>query len=113
MSTPDKVLDTATCPKCEADVRPDSVFCYNCGGRVSEDDEIVEPAPEATATEKKPAPGLRTARDIKRRERVFQRRPKEVVWEPSIDGPDTLLLVLSLITVVFTIVVIFLVFYLR
>ena len=118
MSLSETVVEKTECPKCGADVRPDTQFCYNCGGPVAV--EIKNDAPSAygeatsaTVDEKVPAPGLRSAREIKRRERVFERRTKEVVWEPVLTTPNTQLIVVAAIVVVFTIAVIILAFYLR
>lgn len=61
----------------------------------------------------KPAPGLRTARDVKRRERTFQRKVKEVVWEPSTEAATAPLIILTAIVAIFTILVIVFVFYFR
>lgn len=36
----EKVLENPVCESCGVDVRPHSMFCYNCGGAVS--DEIIE-----------------------------------------------------------------------
>src|SRR5215207_9967163 len=36
------LVERNICDACGADVRPDSLFCYNCGGAVSED--LPEPA---------------------------------------------------------------------
>ena len=78
MSTTETVVEKAECPKCGADVRPDTQFCYNCGGPVAEEIKNEAPVTNGTAIsetveEKVPAPGLRSAREIKRRERVFER----------------------------------------
>jgi hypothetical protein len=118
MSLSETVVEKAECPKCGADVRPDTQFCYNCGGPVAK--EIVNEAPATNGAaisesgdEKRPAPGLRSAREIKRRERVFERRTKEVVWEPVLATPNTQLIVVAAIVILFTIGVIILAFYLR
>ena len=118
MSLSETVVEKTECPKCGADVRPDTQFCYNCGGPVAEkvNDEVRSTngvATSETIDEKMPAPGLRSAREIKRRERVFERRTKEVVWEPVLTTPNTQLIVVAAIVVVFTIAVIILAFYLR
>jgi len=115
MTLPETAVKTARCPKCDAEVRDGSVFCYNCGGRVANDEEVAPPdeTPSAVAEPaSKPAPGLRTARDIRRRERTVDRKPKEVVWETVNDGPDLQLIVVTAGIIVFTIVVILLVRYL-
>src|ERR1044071_3759652 len=104
MSLSETVVEKTECPKCGADVRPDTQFCYNCGGPVA--DEIKNDGPSTngavisdTVDEKVPAPGLRSAREIKRRERVFERRTKEVVWEPVINTSNTQLIVVAAIVI--------------
>jgi hypothetical protein len=118
MSATDTAVKTQQCPKCGADVRPDSQFCYNCGGPLVAEEVLSEngapPAHKAkTANSTTPAPGLRSARDI-RRERTFKRKPREIVWEPIADsGREGLLLMITGAIVLFTVVVIFLTFYLH
>ena len=118
MSLSETAVEKTECPKCGADIRPDTQFCYNCGGSVAK--EIVNEisptngaAISKTDDEKRPAPGLRSAREIKRRERVFERRTKEVVWEPVLTTPNTQLIVVAVIIILFTVAVIILAFYLR
>jgi hypothetical protein len=117
MSLSETVVEKTECPKCGADVRPESQFCYNCGGRIEAelgaetsnngDEWITDPL-----AEKRPAPGLKTAREIKRRERVFQRRAKEVAWEPADSEPNVQLIVVTVIAVLFTLAVIIIASYL-
>jgi hypothetical protein len=116
MSSTEQVVKTARCPKCGSEVRDGSLFCYNCGGRVTCVDEnkpLVETPPAFGEPPTKPAPGLRSARDIRRRERTFDRKPKEVVWEPSTTTPDLQLIIITSGVIVFTAVVILMVLYLR
>ena len=118
MSLTETVVEKAECPKCGADVRPDTQFCYNCGGPVFEELEKESLSTNGAAIskaedEKRPAPGLRSAREIKRRERVFERRTKEVVWEPVLTTPNTQLIVVAAVVILFTVAVIILAFYLR
>jgi len=102
------------CPKCGAEVRDGSVFCYNCGGRVADDDVIADSSSVPIERKTSPAPGLRSARDLRRREqRTFDRKPTTIVWEPVAEGPDHALIVATILVIAFTIVVIGLVFYLR
>jgi len=115
MSLPETAVHTARCPKCDAEVRDGSVFCYNCGGRVVGDDGIdqtIGTPPVAGASASKPAPGLRSARDIRRRERISDRKPREVVWEAVNGGPDLQLIIATASIIVFTVLVILLVRYL-
>ena len=112
------MTEVVACPKCEAEVRPGSVFCYNCGGRIT----FVEESPAPTAerietviTDNKPtqpAPGLRSARDIRRREREAERKPKEIRWEAAVDS-DWQLVIITAAVLVFTVVVIVLALYLK
>jgi len=117
----DTLTETATCPKCKADVRPGSAFCYNCGGQLTPEKNEVPavatsaendaPAPQEEKVTQ-PAPGLRTARDIRRRERTAERKPREISWEPA-RGSEIQLLILCGAVLVFTIVVIGLALYLK
>ena len=103
------------CPKCAAEVRPGSAFCYNCGGRVTE--EVSEPIrderPKVEEKTTHPAPGLKSARDVRRRERVFDREPRRIKWEPVEDTSNVQLVIFTVAVVIFTLVVMALVFYLR
>ena len=117
----DALAETATCPKCQADVRPGSAFCYNCGGQIGEDEPETSSPVGAVEGEKpkpqfekptQPAPGLRTARDIRRRERATERKPRGIAWEP-VGGSEIQLLILCGAVLVFTIVVICLALYLK
>jgi hypothetical protein len=117
MSLPETAIKATRCPKCDAEVRDGSAFCYNCGGRVIEGDglETSVETSDVVADESagKPAPGLRSARDIRRRERSVDRKPREVVWEPAVDKPDWHLIIVTAGIIVFTIVVVLLVVYSR
>jgi hypothetical protein len=117
MSLSETVVKPVRCPKCDAEIRDGSAFCYNCGGRVVEENAVdkvpvISPsAPEEMLS--KPAPGLRTARDIRRRERTVDRKPKEVVWEPAAAGPDLQLIIATVGIIIFTVIVVLMVLYLR
>lgn len=116
MSSTEEVINPVRCPKCDAEVRDGSLFCYNCGSRISENDSVetadetpVAPAEPVT----RPAPGLRSARDIKRRERGGGRKPKEVVWEPVSGFPEIQLVIVTVVIIVFTVGVILMALYLH
>ena len=117
MSLSEIVVKPVRCPKCDAEIRDGSAFCYNCGGRVAVDNVADEVPISSTSvpeeTSSKPAPGLRTARDIRRRERTVDRKPKEVVWEPAAAGPDLQLILATVGIIIFTVIVVLLVLYLR
>lgn len=88
------------CDICGADIRPDSAFCYNCGGSVSLEEVGLQPAKivEEQKTEvaqangnipKEAAPvGVRN-RDRKREARsraVIERKAVKISWEPRTDS---------------------------
>ena len=97
----DIAVEKSVCEACGAEVRDESLFCYNCGETVSEkaaDDipaepalkELNEPIAKAengmggfetgrTAFEKA---RLQTAAGMRKRPKSFQRKRVEVVWEP-------------------------------
>jgi hypothetical protein len=117
MSMSDSVIDRAECPQCGVNVRAGSLFCYNCGGRISGSDEsssvaLLKPEPSAVRITT-PAPGSRLAKRARPRERVLDRTPKRVVWEPASAGPDNQLIVVTAITTIFTLFLTILAFYLR
>ena len=118
MSSSESAVAVTRCPKCDAEVRDASTFCYNCGGRVTAETALTdgETSPETPydVNEKNsaPAPGMRSARDI-RRQRTFERKQKQIVWEPNEKGPDIQLIVITAAVLIFTIVVILLVSRLR
>lgn len=117
MSLSETVIQPVRCPKCDAEIRDGSAFCYNCGGRVVDEnvaDEASLSSPsKPDETLSRPAPGLRTARDIRRRERTADRKPKEVVWEPATAEPDLQLIIATVAIIIFTAIVVLMVLYLR
>ena len=115
MTMAETISKTTVCPKCGADIRPGSQFCYNCGGRVAA--EISEPIkddkPKAEEKVTQPAPGLRSAKDLRRRERPAERELRRIKWEPAADGSNVQLIVVTAAILIFTVIVVALAFYLR
>lgn len=70
-----------------------------------------DPKPEEKITQ--PAPGLKSAGDLRRRERVFDRAPRRIKWEPAAEGSDFQLIIVTGAIVIFTVIVVALAFYLR
>ncbi|PYS99180.1 MAG: hypothetical protein DMF63_14025 [Acidobacteria bacterium] len=76
----ESVITIEKCDACGAEVRDESVFCYNCGGRVRGDRSVtvpeakVESAPEAR-------PPLRSAASLRNQRRSVIRQPVEITWE--------------------------------
>lgn len=93
------LVDNAVCGACGADVREESLFCYNCGASVQ--GAVPEPAP----IEPKPAqpvvdssapaesanpdarPPLRSAASLRKQRRASNRQPVEVSWQQPTGAP--------------------------
>jgi len=111
---PETATQQEVCSKCDAPVRENTVFCYNCGGRVADDpietgengdapidvetqaalDDLALrlSADEASGDEK-----LAKAAAERRRARVAPRKTKEYVWEPVEDGSGRLVFLTALL----------------
>ncbi len=88
------VLEKEVCGKCGVEVRENTFFCYNCGGKVSaapKDDPssngdrsevAVKAKPDAKASDEEK---LSRAAEERRKARVSQRKSNEYVWEPGGD----------------------------
>lgn len=101
------VVKKELCSKCGVDVRENTLFCYNCGNKVSTDPDVqaLSSSDKAEATETAKADDkaaaekkLSRAAEERRKTRVSQRRSNEYVWEPGGDFRLTFL-VAVLITV--------------
>lgn len=111
----------ATCSKCGSEIRAGSLFCYNCGGRVGGEDSSsagVSPKSKDSYADPgqkamRPAPGMRSAADLRRHTGVLDRKPKRIAVEPITESSDMQLLVVTVVILLFTIVVIVAAFYLR
>jgi hypothetical protein len=77
--------------------------------------EVQPAAVEETTVEKstRPAPGMRSANDIRRRERPASRPVRQFKWEPLGDKFDTQLIITTAIILAFSVIVIILALYLR
>ena len=128
-------VEKVTCAKCDAPVRENTVFCYNCGNRVT-DDPAIETAEAAELNGSEGDVDARTKAALdemverfrvdevehdnklaqaaaeRKKARVSQRKPREFIWEPQDDSSSNLIVVLAvLITVVTAVVVILTVFW--
>ena len=84
-------VEIARCGACGADVRDESLFCYNCGASVTAEQAPVaetklEPAPPPT-TSSMARPPLRSAASMSKHRRAFNRQPVRVTWEQPDDSP--------------------------
>jgi zinc-ribbon domain len=106
------------CANCGAEIRPDTQFCYGCGRAVA------RPGPPAKA--EPPADSLRdlevalaasrvddgskskveTASAERRKARVAQRKPLEIVWEAT--GPGLVYFIVAAVIFLFVVAVVLL-----
>lgn len=115
----DELEVKAACAACGADVRPGSLFCYNCGGKVAvakaeekEKKELIVRAPDGSAG-LTPAPGLRSAASLRQRRSSFSREPKRIAWVPPSGTSDRRFVVVTILIFVFTLLLTAIAFYLR
>lgn len=110
------VQNETTCRKCGADIRPDSLFCYNCGSDLAtpksngaeptnHNDGIKRPGSEPLE--------LRTAASIKRARPDRSHRQFEIVWEEADGGPSLLFVVATAAIVLFAAVMVFIAIYMK
>lgn len=107
-------IKTAVCSVCGADVRDESVFCYNCGEPVkktSTDSEGVS-ADMKNAVLRGARPPLRTAASLRKQRRAFNRQPVEISWEPP-SGSPTGFVITTIVLAVGALVLLLLALYLR
>lgn len=108
------VVEIAACSACGADVRGESVFCYNCGERVLEGPPVNETVPEDVEVVREPVtrPPLRSAASLRKERRAFNRQPVEVSWEQR-DGSPIAFVIATIVLVTGALVLLVLALYLR
>ena len=131
-------VETAVCDSCGAEVRDDSLFCFNCGGSVKANSDGPEPVvpdllkasstdplvetptkandsfPSVKSGEQLPGskPALRTAASLRKQRRAFNRQPVEVTWERPA-GPAMGFIITSIVLAAGALVLILIALYLR
>jgi hypothetical protein len=108
------VLQTAVCDSCGAEVRDESLFCYNCGERVSQEIAVSEPLPEKPEVLVRPGsrPPLKSAASLRKQRRASNRQPVEVTWEQRTDSPAGFVIA-TIVLVVGALVLLVIALYLR
>lgn len=113
---PDSAVKQLICDICGAEVRDGSLYCYNCGGSVSQAGvySLVEPRAEDNGLSAKAYPDSpsRSDRQSSRRRRSTRGRSNEVVWEPK-TGISIGFIVGSLIFVLIAVVLLLIANYLK
>lgn len=118
-------VEIAVCEACGADVRDESIFCYNCGKRVVteiSDSKPVEANPLAADSLRDAAPivqspndtrpPLRSAASLRKQRRASNRQPVEVSWEPATRSPAAYIIT-TIVLATFALVLLVLALYLR
>ena len=118
---PETVMTAEACNACGADVRDESIFCYNCGERVRNEEPFVETAAVAenssAVVENSSAvavsrPPLRSAASLRKQRRAYNRQPVEFTWEPA-DRPPVGFVITTIVLVFGSLVLLLLALYLR
>ena len=158
------LVETKYCDACGADVRQDSLFCYNCGGAVSEEGKIYqkdhhkiitaselkihlsennnlettklktesleaaadlpiqkptteplmkigEQTPEKRSIQEEAK--LKSAANLRRRAKSFQRKTVEVVWEEPESAPNKWFPLVAIVLILFVVAIFYLAMYLK
>ena len=108
-------VESSVCEACGADVRDESLFCYNCGGPVATTRErLVETSISEEPTDIEPAakPPLRSAASLRKQRRAFNRQPVEVRWEHPAGSPTGFVIATVILTAA-ALVLLILALYLR
>ena len=107
-------IEIAACAGCGAEIRDESLFCYNCGQPVKQDAPTVEELPAHPEMTQRPAarPPLRSAASLRKDRRAFNRKPVEVIWEQRTGSPVAFV-VATIVLVVGALVLLLLALYLR
>ncbi len=106
-------IQTAACAGCGAEVRDESVFCYNCGDRVKEETANSEAAAELEVTRQPGSrPPLKSAALLRKQRRAFNRQPLEVSWEQRTGQPAGFVIT-TVVLVIGVLILLLLALYLR
>ncbi|MFN2501242.1 MAG: zinc-ribbon domain-containing protein [Pyrinomonadaceae bacterium] len=123
----DITTEKTSCTKCEAEVRENTTFCYNCGTRVTPKEALEDrPGGQKNGDEtnaalddladklKIPDTDFDTfakAAAERKKARINRRKPKEYVWEPTDDGSTVRVVLLAILVGALALVVVLLTVY--
>jgi len=159
------VVKKEICDACGAEIRPGSMFCYNCGGAVSEEgekyakehpkevneawlkadlsenknlettkldapakpvekplenptvSELLEKIEEKPEEKEKPSiqeqAKLKSAANLRRKAKSFQRKTIEVVWEEPENAPNKWFPIVAILLILFVVFIFYLAMYVR
>ncbi len=127
------------CRHCGADVRPNSQFCYNCGGALAaataantkDSPKIVEPnngdSSKQTTKLKLAEPSavplskpeiqedsqLKSAASMRRKSKIYQPKQVEIIWEEPENAPNVWFILAAIVLTLFAVAVFYLAIYLK
>lgn len=105
------VTEKKICPKCGVEVRPNNLFCYNCGSAVAASTSF--PTVKYKLLEEERAEESASARNLSRNEKLTSaaslrnkretalKKTVEVVWEEPDSAPNPWFLVVALLLTIF------------
>lgn len=116
----EKTVEKQICQNCGVDVRPNTLFCYNCGSAVSPSasngnkttayptvkDKLLEEerAAESKISKDKPEKtDLKTAAALRREKAPVQKKTVEVVWEEPQSAPNVWFLAVAFLLTLFAV----------
>ncbi len=125
-------VENRICQNCGADVRPNSLFCYHCGGALAPK-AVVEatngdqPAKRTNAlivtkTDDNPIlkrvlpaeePKLKSAAAMRRKSKRFQPKRIEIIWEEHENAPNGWFVFAAIFLTLFAAGILFLAIYLK
>ena len=131
-------VKNSTCRHCGADVRPDTQFCYNCGGAIALETKAVSQRETAVNTPfreniienvngdsskktnkldiadvtgkpiEKPEVELKSAASMRRQSKVIQPKKVEVIWQEHENAPNVRYILVAVVLTIFAAVILYL-----
>lgn len=112
----EKTVEKQICQKCGAEVRPNTLFCYNCGGSVTDpsktlptvkDKLLEEELSAAIKADKNSAVSketkLTSAASLRERRENPSKKMVEVVWEEPDSAPNPWFLAVAFLLTLFAV----------
>lgn len=115
-------IEKRICQKCGVAVRPDTLFCYNCGNAVGDFPTVKtrlleEEMSAAVGTDKNSAVSkevkLTSAAALRQKRETAPKKSVEVVWEEPQSAPNVWFLVVALLLTLFAVGIFVAMLYIR
>lgn len=122
-------IENRVCNACGTEVRPNSLFCYHCGGSLAPevgalkninaetngDKPAIEtmadnPIPKPVAVEE---PKLKSAAAMRRRAKSFQPKRVEIIWEEHENAPNGWFIFAAIFLILFAAGILYLAIFLK